>query len=460
MVKFKEINLNKKSIIDDLTNKNINDWLNILGFNLDSNIEREININGCIILIINKTLKLKKMKGLKDIYYFDLLNERNELLKINSLFSNKFRLINTDELDKYKRDYEKKIKELENQINNKIEIIDKLEKKINDLNDEIQKEKNLKIKLNEKIIEINNNLIEQEKKFENLMKKLKNDEQTKYSEKDFINLKEISKGGCGTLFSAENIKDNSKVCLKKFDINFLKNLDKMNNFPEDNCLKDLENEIQILKLLSSNENSVKYFGNYDIIKEKVIIMEKCDENLEQFINKRKKELTIPEIKKIFIDLNKVFRILNQNNIIHRDLKMSNFLVKYIDKENKKFIVKLSDYGIGKFLKNTNNSFSGIKGTQETMAPEILLSKIQKYEKIIDIFSLGIVLYQLSHNLNHPFNDNYLLKYAVNYEKDNYIVNFDENIKDKDFKDLVSKMLKLNPKNRLTWEEYFEHPFFK
>ena len=36
----------------------------------------------------------------------------------------------------------------------------------------------------------------------------------------------------------------------------------MNNFPEDNCLKDLENEIQILKLLSSNENSVKYFGNY------------------------------------------------------------------------------------------------------------------------------------------------------------------------------------------------------
>ena len=140
--------------------------------------------------------------------------------------------------------------------------------------------------------------------------------------------------------------------------------------------------------------------------------------------------------------------------------MSNFLVKYIDKENKKFIVKLSDYGIGKFLKNTNNSFSGIKGTQETMAPEILLSKSQKYEKIIDIFSLGIVLYQLSHNLNHPFNDNYLLKYAVNYEKDNYIVNFDENIKDKDFKDLVSKMLKLNPKNRLTWEEYFEHPFFK
>jgi serine/threonine protein kinase len=49
--------------------------------------------------------------------------------------------------------------------------------------------------------------------------------------------------------------------------------------------------------------------------------------------------------------------------------------------------------------------------------EILLSKSQKYEKIIDIFSLGIVLYQLSYNLNHPFNDNFLLKYAVNYKKD-------------------------------------------
>ena len=42
-----------------------------------------------------------------------------------------------------------------------------------------------------------------------------------------------------------------------------------------------------------------------------------------------------------------------------------------------------------------------------------------------------------------------------------IIEFDSSIKNNlDFKDLIIKMLKLNPKNRLTWEEYFEHNFFK
>ena len=41
------------------------------------------------------------------------------------------------------------------------------------------------------------------------------------------------------------------------------------------------------------------------IKEKTIIMEKCDENLEQFLKKRNAAFQIEEIKKIFIDLNEL-----------------------------------------------------------------------------------------------------------------------------------------------------------
>ena len=170
-----------------------------------------------------------------------------------------------------------------------------------------------------------------------------------------------------------------------------------------------------------------------------------------------------EIREIFIGLNEVFYIMYKNNIIHRDLKMKNFLIKYNDERKNEYIVKLADYGIGKFLNNTNDNFSGVKGTSETMAPELILTKTKKYENIVDIFSLGIILYQLSHNLNHPFNKsygNFVIIYYQYYEKDNYNIEFDKNIKDKDFNDLIIKMLKLNPKNRLTWEEYFEHPFFK
>ena len=61
-------------------------------------------------------------------------------------------------------------------------------------------------------------------------------------------------------------------------------------YPENNYLKDLNNEIEILKLLSPYENSVKYYGDYQIIKEKIIVMEKCDDNFENYIRQRNKSL--------------------------------------------------------------------------------------------------------------------------------------------------------------------------
>ena len=122
-----------------------------------------------------------------------------------------------------------------------------------------------------------------------------------------------------------------------------------NLYPEKNCIKDINNEIEILKLLSYHKNSVKYFGNYQIIKEKTIVMEKCDEDLEEFLKKKNSSFNTDEIKKIFIDLNELFEIMYKNNIIHRDLKLKNFLVKYTNEQKTEFIIKLCDYGIGKFL---------------------------------------------------------------------------------------------------------------
>jgi len=224
---------------------------------------------------------------------------------------------------------------------------------------------------------------------------------------------------------------------------------------------DLNNEINLLKLFSYYENSLKYYGNYDNKDEKIIILEKCDEDLEKYMKNKNKSLNIEEIREIFNGLNIVFKEMYKKNIIHRDLKLKNLLIKYKDNNKQNFIVKLGDYGIGKFL-NESNSITGAKGTPETMAPEILLEQISKYENLVDIFSLGVIFYQLSHNLNHPFHNNDTRRrfiYCSKYDEDNFEIQFDNSIKNKDFKDLVKKMLKLNPKNRLNWEQYFNHPFF-
>ena len=178
--------------------------------------------------------------------------------------------------------------------------------------------------------------------------------------------------------------------------------------------------------------------------------------------RKNKSLTVEEIKIILIGLNKVFEEMQRQGIIHRDLKLENFLIKYKDENKKDFIVKLSDYGIAKYASQQTSSISELKATPETVAPEILLPNFKGYNSLVDIFSLGVILYQLSHNLKHPFCSNMTIyhNYSEYFDKDNFKLEFDSSIKNEDFKDLLRKMLRLNPKNRLSWEEYFKHPFNK
>ena len=53
---------------------------------------------------------------------------------------------------------------------------------------------------------------------------------------------------------------------------------------------------------------------------------------------------------------------------------------------------------------------------------------------------------------------YLVQDNYYYEQDNFDIQFNKSIDD-NFKDLMKKMLRLRPENRLTWKEYFVHPFF-
>ena len=75
-------------------------------------------------------------------------------------------------------------------------------------------------------------------------------------------------------------------------LNYQKN--ELNNYEE-----DLAREINITKLLSNNENSLKYFGSYNNKTEKILVLEKCDLNYYEFIRQRDKALSVEEIRNKF-----------------------------------------------------------------------------------------------------------------------------------------------------------------
>ena len=129
------------------------------------------------------------------------------------------------------------------------------------------------------------------------------------------------------------------------------------------------------KCSENNINSVKCYEYFNNDKYFAIIMELCDNNLAKLLLETK--FNSEEILEIMKQLNDTFKIMKEKNILHRDLKLENILIKYND--NKK-IMKITDYGWNKRL----ISLSRNKGTMMYMAPEILEGEGEKVYIIINV----------------------------------------------------------------------------
>ena len=204
------------------------------------------------------------------------------------------------------------------------------------------------------------------------------------------------------------------------------------------------------------DNSVNIYDYYDNGNEFTIIMELCDETLFHLLCRKKNGFSSKEIKSILLQLNNVFKRMNYYNISHRDIKLNNILIKYLNPQKTQYKILLSDYGISNQLYSLTQKFTTHAGTQLIMAPEILND--EKYSNKCDLWSLGIIIYQL-YKKEFPYKGT-VEKAILNQieQKGQTVLNaIDE--KDRKLKDLLSKLLVRDPEKRISWEKYFEHPFF-
>ena len=257
---------------------------------------------------------------------------------------------------------------------------------------------------------------------------------------------EIGKGQFGKVFKGINKKSKEMRAIKIIDIKKTE-------------IKNINNELNNMKICSKdNDNSVKYYEHFHYKDQFVIVMELCDKSLQKILDERKEGFTSEQIFNIMIQLNNTFKIMNKNKIIHRDIKLDNILVKYKDNNNNNddsninFIVKLTDYGISKQLKNTINTT--LMGTYGTMAPEILEEK-NDYDNKCDLWSIGIIIYQLFFK-EYPYTGGPV---AIYNQIKTYGKNRLKKTKDENLDNLIASLLIKEPEKRINYEEYFNHPFF-
>ncbi|KAF8033579.1 hypothetical protein BT93_C0005 [Corymbia citriodora subsp. variegata] len=114
-------------------------------------------------------------------------------------------------------------------------------------------------------------------------------------------------------------------------------------------------------------------------------------SLKQFL--QKKDRTIDRRKRLIIAMDTAFGMeyLHGKNIVHFDLKCENLLVNMRDPQRP--VCKIGDLGLSKVKQHTLVS-GGVRGTLPWMAPELLSGKSNMVTEKIDVYSFGIVMWEL------------------------------------------------------------------
>ena len=254
------------------------------------------------------------------------------------------------------------------------------------------------------------------------------------------NLKrEIGHGSFGRVYLGEDQKTKELYAIKRVDKRQLQ----QSQYLE----KAFWKEVEIMRKIQS-PYSVKLYNVLPSLHYYNMVEELCDGDLYTELMKRPNGFSTEEVRRIMIQLNDAFAQMQKHKIVHRDLKVQNVFIKYTKRPE--FDVKLGDYG---FSKELSDDITATKlGTPITMAPEILMNRA--YTSKVDLWSIGVIIYHLLFK-DLPFKGRNEVMILQNIQKNN----IPRNPTDQLLNDLIHRLLVVDPKKRITWKDYFAHPFF-
>uniref|UniRef100_A0A8C1Y187 non-specific serine/threonine protein kinase n=1 Tax=Cyprinus carpio TaxID=7962 RepID=A0A8C1Y187_CYPCA len=229
----------------------------------------------------------------------------------------------------------------------------------------------------------------------------------------------------------------------------VKMIDKANTDPSE--------EIEILLRYGQHPNIITLKDVYDNGKQMYLVTElmRGGELLDRIL--KQKFFSEREASAVLHTITKTVEYLHSQGVVHRDLKPSNIL--YVDESGNPESLRICDFGFAKQLRADNGLLMTPCYTANFVAPEVL--KRQGYDEGCDIWSLGVLLYTMLAGFTPFANgpEDTPEEILSRIGSGHFILtggNWDA-VSDA-AKDLVSKMLHVDPHQRLTANQVLKHPW--
>ncbi|KAK3905104.1 kinase-like domain-containing protein [Staphylotrichum tortipilum] len=210
--------------------------------------------------------------------------------------------------------------------------------------------------------------------------------------------------------------------------------------------KQVRREIEIQSNLR-HPNILKLYGHFHDSKRIFLILEFAGKG--ELYKHLRRENRFPEWKaaQYIAQMAAALRYLHRKHVIHRDIKPENILVGIHGE------IKISDFGWS--VHAPNNRRKTLCGTLDYLPPEMIKSgsKDNWYTEKVDLWSLGVLMYEFLVG-EAPFEDTPIMTHKRIARADMTIPEWVS----KEAKDLIKKLLVLDPEKRIPLEEVQQHPW--
>lgn len=258
---------------------------------------------------------------------------------------------------------------------------------------------------------------------------------------DFLLEKKIGEGQFGVVYRARNVKTDRLFAIKVISKAACQNNKLMR--------RQLKRETVIMNS-AKHPNLMHLHRSFETGRNYYLVLDFCEGgDLEKFVRKHKiKHFGEREALDIMRQVNLGFEELRKRNVIHRDLKMENIFLRGS-------AIVLGDFGAAKVVQEMTST---TVGTPLNMAPEVMAG--EDYNHKSDLWSIGILFYQLLVG-KPPF-----FSLSIGQLKQQAIKKSGKNLDFKkkthfceEVRQLIRRLLEPNPEQRISWEEFFNHPVF-